>query len=131
MTTTSVLAMIGVAISYYKILSDPRVYFNGLFRPVDDKSKTDSLYLTIAVFTLISAPAHFLFNIQLSSLDVIATIVLSLVFLWKFYEIFKSPKKYFKGLAVPLESEGKTTFEPLLMVIISITVIAAYLMNFI
>ena len=129
MSTTSILAVIGVFISFYKILSAPKDYIHGLFKDVNDKEKTDSLYLIIVFFSLICAPAYFIFDIPLESLDIIAVLVLSLVFGWKMYEILKAPKFYFQGLFAPSDSVNKTTFEPITMVLISLIVNYAYFTN--
>lgn len=127
MSTSSILAIIGVSISFYKVLAAPRTYLLGLFKEVNDKEKTDSLYILIVLFTLISAPAYFIFNIPLESLDIVAVLVLALVFFWKAYEIFRSPKFYFKGLFA--DGESKTSFEPITMLLLSLLVNFAYFMN--
>ena len=131
MSTTSILAVIGVILSFYKILSEPKTYVSGLFKDVSDKEKTDSLYLVIVLFTLISVPAYFIFDIPLDNLDFVAALVFSVVLFWKLYEIFKAPKLYFRGLFAPSENDHQTTFEPLTMVLISLVVIYAYITSII
>jgi hypothetical protein len=126
MTATSILAVIGVIISFYKVLSAPREYFNGLFKSINDKSKTDSLYIIIAVFTIIGGTSYFLFDMELAELDIVVVCFMNLVLIWKAFEILQSPMKYFKGLFLSHEKATRTTFEPITMVIISLIVNYAY-----
>ena len=125
MTATSIFLTIGVIISFFKVASQPRIYFNGLFRKTTDKEKSDSIYIIIVLLTIIAVPGYFLLNISLKSMDVVAMIVMVPVFLWKTAEILKNPKSYFQGL-FERSGDTKTTFEPLAMVLISLLIILAY-----
>ena len=126
MTTSAILTAIGVILSFYKVFVNPYEYFQGLFKPVTDSNKSDSLYLIIVVFTIICAPANLIFDIPLRSLDVVAAGVFLMVLIWKSYEILINAQAYFSGLFKDELSGNKTSFEPLGMVVISLIVIYAY-----
>ncbi|MBO3699817.1 hypothetical protein [Roseivirga sp. E12] len=126
---TIILIGIAVLVSTINVLSDPRKYFNGLFKEAQDETKSEGMYLVIIILTLIGLPLYFILNASIEVIDLAAVVVMSMVFLWKTYEVFRSPKTYFIGLFKGVDDPMKSSQEPLGLMIFSAIVVLSYFLK--
>ena len=125
----AVLIATGVLVPFYAIFRNPKRYFSGLFMSVFNREKTQGLFLLIVVFCLISVPMVYLMNYSWESTDILAVSLLALAMIWKTIEIFRSPGSYISGLFKKGDEEGKSSWEPISLWLISVVVIITYLLE--
>ena len=124
-----ILISIAVLVSVVNVFSSPKKYFNGLLKRPQDETKSEGMYLVVVILALLGLPSYFIFNIPMDVIDLVAVVAMLIVFLWKAYEVFKTPKVYFTGLFKGTNDSKKSSQEPLGLMIFSAIVVASYLLK--
>lgn len=117
-----------MAFSTYQVLKSPKVYFQGLFRSPEDEAKSNSFFL-IVIIVVIYSSILYVIGLDTSVIEGCTLVIVGLVFLWKAYEVFKNPKKYFTGLFKRYGDAGRTSVEPLSLLAMSSVVLASYFLT--
>jgi len=126
-TVNWIVLGIGLVFSVYKVFKSPKAYFTGLFKSPLDKSKSNSFFIIALIVALYSSIIYVL-GLGMELAETVTIVLISIVLLWKAYEVLSHPKLYFFGLFKKYDSDQRTSEEPLSMLIMTGVILVSYLL---